>query len=128
MRTKSALLLATLAAATAATAWAGSHGNGAAQRNAMYQQKQTAFEYCYGGNNHVEYFSRVFALNTADGGAGGVKFGKYLTQSGYANDGGQCRTGPTMSSATAGKRESESTFQSQEYHHRRIVETDWAGG
>ena len=127
MRPKSAFLLAILTVATAATAWAGSLGNGAAQRNAMHQHNQTSFEYCYGGNNHVEYFSRVFALSSADGGAGGVKFGKYLTQSGYHNDGGQCRTAPTMAGAVAGKQESESTFQSEEYHHRKIVETDWAG-
>jgi hypothetical protein len=127
MNQKSALLFATLSVAVATSAWAGSLGNGAAQRNAMHQQKQTAFEYCYGGNNHVEYFSRVFSSNPASGGAGGVKFGEYLAQSGYRNNGGQCRTAPTMSSATADKQTSESTFQSEEYHHRKIVETEWAG-
>lgn len=125
MRSTSVLLFATLTAATATT-WAGSLGNGAAQRNAMHQQKQTAFEYCYGGNNHVEYFSRVFSLSSANN-DGGVKFGQYLTQSGYHNDGGQCRTAPTMAGATADKQTSESTFQSEEYHHRKIVETEWAG-
>lgn len=126
MRSTSALLLATLTAAAATTAWTGTLGNGAAQRNAMYQQKQTAFEYCYGGNNHVEYFSRVFSLSSAHN-AGGVKYGEYLTQSGYHNDGGQCRTAPTMAGAVAGKQESENTFQSEEYHHRNIVETEWNG-
>ncbi|MGH8214025.1 MAG: hypothetical protein ACREPP_12435 [Rhodanobacteraceae bacterium] len=126
MKPTTALLFATVIAATSATAWAGSLGNGAAQRNAMYQHKQTAFEYCYGGNNHVEYFSGVFPL-TPSGNGGGVKFGQYLTQSGYHNDGGQCRTAPTMAGAVAGKQESESIFQSAEYHHRPVVETEWAG-
>jgi hypothetical protein len=127
MKSTTALLFfATLMAATVTSAWAGSLGNGAAQRNAMYQQKQTAFEYCYGGNNHAEYFSRVFPLTSANNG-GGVKFGSYLAQSGFHNDGGQCRTAPTMAGAVAGKQESESTFRSEEYHHRKIVETDWAG-
>lgn len=127
MSPKSALVFVTFSVAVATSGWAGTFGNGAAQRNAIYhQQTHTAFEYCYGGNNHVEYFSRVFSLSTATN-AGGVKFGDYLTQSGFHNDGGQCRTAPTMAGAVAGKQESESTFQSQEYHHRQIVETDWAG-
>ena len=116
-----AILFAALTAATAATAWAGHLGNG-------HMQRQTTYVYCYGGNNHVEYFSRVFQVvpPATSEGAGG--FGNYLTKMGYANDGGQCRSGPTMARATAGKQESENTFQSAEYHHRKIVETDWAGG
>jgi hypothetical protein len=125
MRSKTALLFTSLTAMTT-TVCAGTLGNGAAQRNAMYQHKQTTYGYCYGGNNHVEYFSRVFPITPA-GGGGGVKFGNYLTGMGYHNDGGQCRTAPTMDSAAAGKQTSENIFQSAEYHNRKIVETDWSG-
>ncbi|MBS0432283.1 MAG: hypothetical protein JSS21_07740 [Proteobacteria bacterium] len=117
-----AILFSALTAATVTTASAGTTGNGWSRPNS------TSYAYCYGGNNHVEYFSRVFQVvpPATSEGAGG--FGNYLTKMGYANDGGQCRSGPTMASATAGKQESENTFQSAEYHHRKIVETDWAGG
>jgi len=110
----------------ASAAWAGSHGNGADQRNGYHPQMRTSYAYCYGGNQHVAYFSRVFALAPA-GNGGGVAFGRYLDRMGYHNNGGQCRSAPTEAGAIAGKTESEDTFRSAEYHHRRIVETDWAG-
>jgi len=123
MKTTHALLIAAL---TASAAWAGSHGNGADQRNGFYARTQTSYAYCYGGNQHVAYFSRVFALTPAVRSGGGA-FGHYLDRMGYHNDGGQCRSAPTEAGAVAGKSESENTFRSAEYHHRRIVETEWAG-
>lgn len=123
MKSTTALLLAaiTTTAATLTPAWAGHLGNG-------HMQRQTTYVYCYGGNNHVEYFSRVFQVVPPATSGGSVGFGNYLTGMGYANDGGQCRSAPTMAGAVAGKQESESIFQSAEYHDRKVVETEWAGG
>lgn len=138
MRSTSALLFATLAltAATATTAWAGSHGNAAAQWNAAYgnkpvhPQNQTTYSYCYGGNARVEYFSRVFPFVAATsyvGGGPSTQFGHFLTSRMGGPQSGQCSRAPTMAGATAAKQTLESRFQSAEFHHRQVVETGWAG-
>jgi hypothetical protein len=110
----------------ASTAWAGSHGNGAAQRNGTSPQPATSYAFCYGGNPHVAYFSRVFQVDPAVNNGGGA-FGNYLGQKGYVNDGGQCRSSTSEAGADAYKKESEDMFRSATYHNRTIVEIDWPG-
>ena len=107
------------AALMTSTAWAGSMGNG-------HMHARAAYLFCYGGVGKVEYFSNVFAVEPGVTGSG-VKFGDYLAQMGYRNDGGLCRGAPTEASAVADKNQTEEIFGGAEYHHRQIVETGWSG-
>ncbi|MGH8214024.1 MAG: hypothetical protein ACREPP_12430 [Rhodanobacteraceae bacterium] len=120
MRSTSALLVAGLTAATVTTAWAGMTGNGS-------QSNSTSFAFCYGGNPYTQYFSRVFPLAssaTNDVANKGVDYTHYLTGTGYRTNGGQCITAPSMAAAVAEKQKRE---EAEEYHHRKVVETEWAG-
>ncbi|HWG11478.1 MAG TPA: hypothetical protein VN693_08305 [Rhodanobacteraceae bacterium] len=126
MRSTTVLLLAalTLTATTSAPAWAGTTGNGWARSNS------TSFAFCYGGNPYTEYYSRVFPLATTtwshEAQANeGVAFTHYLDGIGDRTNGAQCITAPTMAGAAAEKQNRQSA--AAEYHHRKVVEIDWAG-
>jgi hypothetical protein len=120
MRSTLAFLFAALTAAAATSAWAGATGNGSPSTT-------TSFAFCYGGNPNTEYYSRVFPLAssaTNDVANGGVAFTHYLTGIGDRTNGAQCITASTMAGAAAEKQNREGAAQ---YHHRKVVETDWAG-
>ena len=122
MRSTSALLLMALAlAATTTPARAGMTGNGS-------QPKSTNYVFCFGANPYTEYYSRVFPMASStkyDVVNKGGAFTDYLTGIGDRTNGAQCYPAPTMAGAAAEKQQRESAAG---YHHRKVVETDWAGG
>ena len=124
MRSTPVLLFTALMAVTITAAWAGTTGNGWSQSNS------TSFAFCYGGNPYTEYYSRVFPLTTSTSNHvaqanEGVAFTQYLTGIGDRTNGAQCIAAPTMAGAAAEKQNRQSA--AAEYHHRKVVETEWAG-
>src|SRR5579863_2215093 len=127
MRTTSALLLATLmVTSVTSAAWAGTTGNGWAQRTGQQPAATTHYVFCYGANPHAAYFSPVFTTTT-DSTSLISPFAQYLTQNGDANDGGQCITAAANADAVAEKKRRERTLRSKGHGHRDIVEVAWTG-
>lgn len=129
MKSTYAFVFSVLVAAS--PAWAGSAGNGAAQRAQAYGNPppppppRASYAYCFGGDPRVTYFSGVFPIPPA-GYGGGVAFGHYLTQRGYHNNGGQCRSALTEAGAVADRKSAEASI-SATYQNHKIVETEWSG-
>ncbi len=123
-----AIAVCGLALLCVSQSWAGSMGNGAAQRRAAFglppQGATTNYVFCYGGNPHTVYFSPVFAAASTRGIPSlSAAYGRYLTQMGYMADGGQCIHASASADASAAKRRQESEFRSG----RNIIETTWSG-
>lgn len=123
MRGAVSIVIAGLAIFSAAQAWAGTTGNGSAQRNGP----KTHYSYCFGGLRETVYFSRIItsapSVTKPDL---GIKFGAYLTKT-YgvgSNNGGQCIVSESMADTTNGKKQREAEFVWRKW---KIIETDWAG-
>lgn len=108
--------------------FAGSMGNGAAQRRAAFAAHAgdgtTQYVFCYGGNSHSVYFSSVFAEASTRGPVSlSSAYSHYLTQMGYKAS-GQCNHATTSAAASAAKVQQEDAVRSS----RTVVETNWSGG
>jgi hypothetical protein len=102
--------------------WAGSMGRGASQRGAA-SPESASYVFCFGGNPTSVYFSDVIALPpSAQQPNLAIAFGRYLTESGFRNDGGQCVHSQDRADAVAEMGRREATFGT-----RKIVHTGWIG-
>jgi hypothetical protein len=127
MTNKFSIAIFGLAVVCASPSWAGTTGNGAAQRNGVQPVAKTHYTYCFGGLRKIVYFSPVIAspptVNKPDPGG---PFGAYLTKT-YgvgSNDGGQCVSSEAMADIISAKKQREAEF---DYKKWKIVETTWAG-
>lgn len=115
-----------LALLCASQSWAGTAGNGWAQRNGIKPVPKTHYTYCMGGLPKTAYFSSVIVsaptLNKPDLDA---PFGTYLTKTlAVRNNGGMCYASDTMAGAVDGKKQREKELVWEKW---KIVETKWKG-
>ncbi len=123
------LLIAFLEMAVLCTSpgWAGSMGNGAAQRRAAAGlaplPEKPRYVFCFGGNPNSVYFSAVIAQAPSPRPPNlGIAYGKYLTRAGFRNDGGQCVNAEVRADAVAEKERREASFGT-----RKVIQTGWTG-
>jgi len=108
--------------------WAGSTSNGWSQRptaaGVPAEGARTQYVFCFGGNPYTIYFSPVFTTaSSSDIPNLSVAYGRYLTQTGYKANGGQCIHSDTSADASAEKLRRENGFRPG----RKIIETSWSG-
>ena len=121
MSKKSAMVVLGLLVLCAPQGWAGSMGNGAAQRASM----AGGYTFCYAGNSKVVYFTQVLRiLPKANAPNLGVTYGSYIKKTyGLTDiDRQRCITAVSKADTEAVKERFKKTFSPA-----NSIENEWGG-